>query len=392
MAKFGSLRKLPSGRWQARYTDHNTGRMISAPDTFRTKSDASAWLAARRADLDRGLITNDAAARLPLSAYWDDYLPSIEVRLRPSSVRDYSYSWSKWIKPRFGAVPVSKILPRDIDRWMADMQAKGMFAQKVRSAFGVLSRLLDRAVRDGAIPVNPASRRSDPLPRVRRVDRPVLTVAQVEDLVTHFEHEDDRVMVRLLAYGGLRIGEALALQRQDVDLKRGLLHVQRSVSDAGGVVRVNDTKTGRDRWVALPASLVAQLRDLLRDRPINTDALLFPNADGGYRRARVTDRHRRIKAVKAWNASRVDEEERLLDPIEVGFHDLRSVCASLLIDAGASPKDVQAHLGHASIQTTLEIYARVRPERSADLAQRLDALIDEGVKARPRRGESAEKV
>ena len=392
MAKFGSLRKLPSGRWQARYTDHNTGRMISAPDTFRTKSDASAWLAARRADIDRGLITNDAAARLPLSAYWDDYLPSIEVRLRPSSVRDYSYSWSKWIKPRFGAVPVSKILPRDIDRWMADMQAKGMSAQKVRSAFGVLSRLLDRAVRDGAIPVNPASRRSDPLPRIRRVDRPVLTVAEVEDLVTHFEHEDDRVLVRLLAYGGLRIGEALALQRQDVDLKRGLLHVQRSVSDAGGVVRVHDTKTGRDRWVALPASLVAQLRELLRDRPINADALLFPNSDGGYRRARVTDRHRRIKAVKAWNASRVDEEDRLLDPIAVGFHDLRSVCASLLIDAGASPKDVQAHLGHASIQTTLEIYARVRPERSADLAQRLDALIDEGVKARPRRGESAEKV
>ena len=82
MAKFGSLRKLHSGRWQARYTDHNNGRMISAPDTFRTKSDASAWLAARRADIDRGLIANDVAARLPLAAYWDDYLPSIEVRLQ----------------------------------------------------------------------------------------------------------------------------------------------------------------------------------------------------------------------------------------------------------------------------------------------------------------------
>ena len=42
IAKCGSLRKLPSGRWQARYTDHNTERMISAPDMFRTKSDASA--------------------------------------------------------------------------------------------------------------------------------------------------------------------------------------------------------------------------------------------------------------------------------------------------------------------------------------------------------------
>jgi integrase len=375
MAKFGSIRKLPSGRWQARYTDRTTGASVSAPGTFRTKSDASAWLAARRADIDRGLVTNDAAARLKLSAYWDDYLPAIKVRLRPSTVRDYSYSWSKWIEPRFGSVAVAKILPRDIDRWLAHLQAEGLSGPKVRGAFGVLSRLLERAVRDGAIPVNPASRRSDPLPRVKRVDRPVLTVAEVESLASHFQDEDDQVLIRLLAYGGLRIGEALALQRQDVDLARGMVHVQRSISDAGGVISVHPTKTGRDRWVALPDALVVLVRRLLRERPINGDALLFPNRDGGYRRARVVDRHRRLKAVAAWNKARVEDEGRQLDPIDVGFHDLRSVCASLLIDAGASPKDVQAHLGHASIQTTLEIYARVRPERSADLARRLDELI-----------------
>ena len=58
-------------------------------------------------------------------------------------------------------------------------------------------------------------------------------------------------------------------------------------------------------------------------------------------------------------------------------HDLRATCASLLIDAGASVKDVQHHLGHQDELTTLRLYARVRPERSADLAKRLDALIAE---------------
>ena len=58
-------------------------------------------------------------------------------------------------------------------------------------------------------------------------------------------------------------------------------------------------------------------------------------------------------------------------------HDLRATAASLLIDAGASPKDVQAHLGHEDITTTMNIYARVRPGRSADIASRLDALIAE---------------
>jgi integrase len=381
MGKFGSTRKLPSGRWQARFTDKKTGLMVSAPDTFRTKTDATAWLAAKRADIDRGLITNDQAARLPLCAYWDDYLPTIEARLRPSTVRDYSACWRLYVEPTFGNVPVSRIYPRDIDRWAAQLQSGGLSASKVRASSGLLSRLLVRAVRDGALPVNPADRRSDPLPRLKRVDRPVLTVAEVEDLASYFDHDDDGVLVRVLAYGGLRIGEALALQRQDVDAKRGLLHVQRSVSDAGGQVRVADTKTGRDRWVALPASLIDQLTDLLRDRPINATALLFPNRDGGYRRNRSVARNRWEPAVQAWNGNRIDANGRQLDPIKVGFHDLRSVCASLLIDAGASPKDVQAHLGHASIQTTLEIYARVRPERSADLANRLDQLIAQGLQA-----------
>lgn len=383
MAKFGSTRKLPSGRWQARYTDKNTGLMISAPDTFRTKGDATAWLAAKRTDIDRGLITNDRAARLPLSAYWDDYLPTIEARLRPATVRDYSACWRLYVEPRFGKVAVGRILPRDIDRWAAELQSTGLSASKVRGSFGVLSRLLERAVRDGAVPVNPADRRSDPLPRLKRVDRPVLTVAQVEDLASYFDHDDDGVLVRVLAFGGLRIGEALALQRQDVDFRRGLLHVQRSVSDAGGTVRVAETKTGRDRWVAMPVSLLDQIRELLRERPVNGAALLFPNRDGGYRRNRSVARNRWEPAVDAWNGNRVDEFGRRLDPIKLGFHDLRSVCASLLIDAGASPKDVQAHLGHASIQTTLEIYARVRPERSADLAGRLDALISAGSQVSP---------
>ena len=58
-------------------------------------------------------------------------------------------------------------------------------------------------------------------------------------------------------------------------------------------------------------------------------------------------------------------------------HDLRGTCASLLIDAGASPKDVQAHLGHEDVQTTLRLYVRVRPYRNIDIAGRLNTLIAE---------------
>ena len=98
--------------------------------------------------------------------------------------------------------------------------------------------------------------------------------------------------------------------------------------------------------------------------PADADALIFGNRKGGYRRYRNFMRDSWIPAVEILN-------------IDVRPHDLRATCASLLIDAGASVKDVQNHLGHADPVTTMAIYARIRPGKSEDLASRMDALIAE---------------
>jgi integrase len=178
--------------------------------------------------------------------------------------------------------------------------------------------------------------------------------------------------VSVLAWGGLRIGEALALQRRDVDLDAGTITVARSLSEIDGVMHVTDTKTGRTRTVTLPATVTAELRTHLGGLPITPGAYLFPARNGEPRRYRNFLRDQWRPMLKRVNA---DRAKRDLPPLEVMPHDLRSSCASVLIDAGASPKDVQAHLGHADISTTLNLYARVRPGRAQDLASRMDQLI-----------------
>ena len=65
-------------------------------------------------------------------------------------------------------------------------------------------------------------------------------------------HERDRVLVRLLAYGGLRVGEALALHWSDVDLPRGMLTVRQSVEDSIGPLTIGPTKTYATRAITLP--------------------------------------------------------------------------------------------------------------------------------------------
>ena len=72
-------------------------------------------------------------------------------------------------------------------------------------------------------------------------------------------HEADRVLVRLLAYGGLRIGEALALRWSDVELDRKMLTVRESVEDTTGRIIVGPTKTYAVRTITLPDAIALQL-------------------------------------------------------------------------------------------------------------------------------------
>lgn len=353
--QWGSVRRFRSGRWTASYLDPDTNQRASAPETFPTKAAADRWLARKRVDIDRGAAVDERAGAVPLREWWPGYAATI-MRLKRSTVASYETAWRLRIEPAFGAMPVRRIKPSHVDAWVARMSSEGVSASKVIEAVGVLRRVLDRAVRDQVISANPCSARAAPLPRRPQMHRPVLSPAEVERLATAMKRADDALLVRLLAYGGLRIGEAFALRWDDVGPRT--ITIRESVSEAGGTITVGPTKSYAVRTVALPASLLAALAER------RATGLVFPNARGQHRRYRVFRRD-------SWNPA-ADAADLKVTP-----HDLRATCASLLIDAGASVKDVQSQLGHADVTTTLALYARVRPGRSEDLASRLDALIAE---------------
>jgi integrase len=372
---WGSVRALRSGRFQVRYPDPETNRLVPAPGTFATRADADRWLAARRTDIERHVALDDRAALRPLRDWWQGYLRTVQASSKPSTQANYEQAWRLRVEPRFGAVSVGRIRTSHIEEWVTDLVSYGTSSSKIIESYGVLRRLLDRAVRDRAIAANPCTLRRAPLPSRPATNRPVLTPNEVEELATLMRRDDDRVLVRLLAYGGLRIGEAFALRRRDVDISGRRLTVRESVGEVSGRVIVGPTKTYAVRTITLPDSLTEELRGQLRRCPIQPSALVFGNRAGNHRRYRVFRRDSWDPAVQAMAARR---EATGRDLIAVTPHDLRATCASLLIDAGASVKDVQAHLGHKDITTTLNLYARVRPGRSTDLATRMDRLIAEG--------------
>ncbi|MFF5291925.1 tyrosine-type recombinase/integrase [Paractinoplanes globisporus] len=256
-------------------------------------------------------------------------------------------------------MPVRRINGNRVDDWISGMVAAGVSVSKVLEALGVLKRVLDRAVRDHAIAKNPATDRSVRLKEPPLPNRPVLTPADVERLALPLRLPRDRALVRLLAYGGLRIGEALALRWSDINFQAKTANIELSVEDTNGTVIVGPTKTYAKRTVDLPDALIAELKTLKK-----TSLLVFPNRLGEHLRYRNWRRDQWDKAVRR-------------SGVEALPHDLRGTCASLLIDAGASVKDVQIHLGHEDELTTLRLYVRVRPGRSADLVTRLNKLMAE---------------
>lgn len=356
--QWGAIRELPSGRFQARYPDPDTDKMVPAPHTFANRKTADHWLSKKRTEIDAGTAVDDKIGLRPLRDWWPGYQKSFAHR-KARTRTGYTRSWNLRVEPAFGSTRVRRINGNVIDDWLAEMLAAGVSVSKVTEALGVLRRVLDRAVRDRAIPANPALDRSVKLPPQPPLDRPVLTPAEVEKFSLAMRLRRDKVLVKLLAYGGLRIGEALALRWSDIDEEGSKIKVCLSVEDTSGTIIVGPTKTYATRDVDLPAPLIAEMLKL----PSVSD-IVFPNRLG---------RHLRYGNWRrdCWNQAVVKSGIQALP------HDLRGTCASLLIDAGASVKDVQKHLGHKDEITTLRLYTRVRPGRSKDLAKRLELLIAE---------------
>ena len=357
---WGAIRLLPSGRWQASYRDSDTGKLTPADHTFATKKAADIWLSRKRAEIDAGTAVDERSAGRPLSDFWPAYERTLGG-LKASTKVSYATAWRLRIEPRFGATRVRRIKRSSVDEWVSEMIEEGLSRSIITESLGVLKRVLDRAVRDDVIAVNPCSDRGVKLPRKQQIDRPVLSPAEVERIASECRHHRDQVLIRFLVYSGARISEAFALQWSAVDLERRIVTIKEGATSNTGKLIVGPTKTYASRKISIPARLSTQLSTYKGD---GGSGIVFPNAKGGYLiysnwRSNVWDPAIQAAGIKALP------------------HDLRATCASLLIDAGASPKDVQQHLGHSSIAVTMDIYARVRGGRSDDLAARLDALIAE---------------
>ena len=305
--------RRPDGRGRARYRD---AKGKEHARHFDRKLDATRWLA------------------------------SVEVA--------YELAVTRHILPAWDNVRLSDVSYADVCQWVAELSEAGLAPSTVRYAHRVFSLMLAHTVRDGRLARNPAERVR--LPKVVRGEPTFLDHGQVVELAEAAEPHG--LLVRFLAYTGLRWGEMSALRVGSIDLLRRPMRIRSSFVEVRGHLVESTPKSHQVRTVPLPRFLVDDLAAHVEGK--SADDLVFSTSTGApLRNSNLRRRHWDL-AVAACG----------LDGLTP--HDLRHTAASLAVAAGANAKAVQRMLGHASAVMTLDVYAGLFGDDLDTVADLLD--------------------
>lgn len=342
-----SIHSHSTGKREPRYTvryRNPSGRQQQR--TFRRKVDAEAFRNGVETSKNEGTYVDARAGQVALWVIADRWLVTRTDKAQSTQDRDRSYLRSL-ILPTFGNRSINLIMPSEVEAWLAAMERSDNTRGR---ALQILRSVLDLARRDRLIATNPAADVKPPPMKSQRPPR-VLTDGEIDAVLAAAEEVDERtaVLVHLMARCGLRVGEALALRRRDVDLEAKKITVATSMSRREGVRPVKGRlREDQGRVIPIPSEVVERLRRHFDQRPVAGISGFVVTAPRG---GPLSDSNWRSRV---WT--------KIVGHIGIPVvpHDLRRTAATRLfrVDRWTVP-EVQAYLGHRDARVTLEIYALV---------------------------------
>ena len=319
----GSIRKKPSGRWEGRYTqgiDPVTGRAIQKSVSAKTQAECKEKLAKAIRE-NRGVPLNhtgDYTAAEWCRLWFETYS---KPNIRYNTAKGYEGIIEHHIIPAIGAIKLKQLSSIHIQRMYNDLKENGRMQRGskqndkalsntfVRRVHAVLQAALKQAMKERLIPYNPCENC-----RIPPKDKKEMTILPPEKIGRYLQ-EAEKYGVLPMFYlelsSGLRRGELLALQWEDLNVKEQILTVNKQVTRMEGELDVTEPKTKNSvRKVALSQQAVDLLVQEHEQHPDNP--ILFPSPrTGGYWSPDAVSRINR-KLLK--NAG-IEEHVR--------FHDLR---------------------------------------------------------------------
>jgi integrase len=353
---------------------------------FAKKSDAEEYAAKLDNDIRASVYRDPDLGKATFAEVATEWLAG-HLRIRDATAVRYERELRMYMIPKFGNQAINSITRADLATWVGELlhgtapvryrirgsnppidrpigpMRAGLAAASIEHMVSVLGAIFKWALEADRIVKNPTIGLS--IPRPVPQDHVYLTHTQVRDLATAAQaitgDRQDALLVYTLAYTGMRINEALAVQTARLNTaNREIRVLQTWTQGRDGGRRLGPPKSFEKRTVPLPVFLAAELAELARDR--KPGDFLFQARRGGA----IFDHNWR---PRVWNKAVRDAG---LDGLGLTPHKLRHTAASAAIAAGADVKVVQQMLGHASASMTLDVYGHLWPSRLGEVANALE--------------------
>ncbi|MGY4260121.1 integrase [Bradyrhizobium sp. USDA 4516] len=392
-------RKLPSGliRWQASYVDGGGKRRAKL---FERKSDAEVWLVETRHDVARGTHTAGSVSPTVKSAAALWIKRCNDKGLEPMTVKQYEEHVELHIVPFIGAKRLSEITVPAVNAFADQLRDSGRSAEMIKRVVRSLGGIFKEARRRGLASTAPTAGIDLDLPD-RDDPRPVIPSKAELQAIIAGAHGRWRPLILVAIFAGLRASELRGLRWMDIDFETKQINVTQR-ADASHRIGKLKSKSGY-RSIPCPPLVLNALREWKlvcprRDtgkkdaagEPVMVLDLAFPNGLG-----KVESHSNLIErgldpiliaaglsetrpALDAAGQPVLDDagEPKITVAGKYGMHSLRHACASLWIENGYNPKQIQRLMGHSSIKVTFDVYGHLFADADAD------QKAAEGVQAR----------
>lgn len=380
-AGVGTIRKktvIRNGKeyvfWEARYTsgfDPGTGKQIQRSITGKTQKEVAQKLKATVAAIDAG--TYKEPCKMTVGEWLDMWVSEYLKNVKPLTVQNYTQQVEKHLKPALGATKLEALDAHTIQKFYNSLTDDGLAPKTVKNIHGVLHSALQQAIDNEYLRINPTD--ACKLPKVAKAEIHPLEPVEISNLLQEAEKDEYQNLFIVAMFTGMRQRELLGLAWDNVDFKKGIITIKQQLQCKDGTYFLETPKN--DKWrTILPAPLVmeALVREMQKqnsekkqaggawDNPYN---LVFTNALGKNLVRRTVVKHFK----KILQRTDISDTAR--------FHDLRHSFAVTSLCAGDDIKTVQANLGHATAQFTLDVYGHVTQKMRQDSANRMQQFYDQ---------------
>jgi len=384
------------GRYCFSYVDKRGKRHCKYAKTLASLREIERQI---RRDMDDG-IDRAHADIVTLNQMFDKYI-SQKYSLKPSTKTNYIYCYNKFVRDTFGTKRLSKIKYSDVKdfyHWL--MNERGLKANTVDNVHTLLHPTFDLAVRDDIIRKNPSDgvmneikRGSDEFRRKRHA----LTIPQQKAFMNHLRETNEfhgwEPIITVLIGTGMRIGECLGLCWDDLDFENKLITVNKTFiyrpeMDGKNVPHISTTKT--EAGVRIIPMIDEVYDAFLEEYQIQKvigfgtsvvdgySGFIFCSSTGStYPPECINHAIKRLVVdynKKEEEAAKREKREPLILP-NVSAHNLRHTFCTRLCENETNLKLIQSVMGHADIQTTMNIYAECTKEKKQEAFASLNGKI-----------------